>query len=401
MTVAFVGAQANAGTTVTIPAHQSGDLILILAFRDGSVQLPSTPAASGTVPSWVLINNSGASTCSGNFRYFVATGSTTTSGTWTNATEMVCLVYRGVKVIGANAVLGGNSNIIAYPALTLQRTDNSSWVVGVAGHRSATNVEVAPTGMTNRASTGTEAAGHDTNGTVSSWSQQTVTVSASSGWRSWTVELRDATVVVTGEAQAFTAAGQDATLSKFVPPRVITGEVGGFTLSGQAAGTLLGRRLISAGGTFSATGQDAALKQIHRLVSDAASYAVDGQAAALRQSHIIAAAVGSFTVNGQAAGTLLSRQLAADAGAVTASGQDALLEWGRLLTADAASYALVAPDIAFLHTHTLIGEVGAVTLSGQSVMLDYLRRLDPDAGAFATSGNSAGASYRRRQVLVF
>ena len=163
MSISFVGAQGAAAATVTIPTHQSGDMILIFAYRDGSNTAPTAPTAGGTVPTWTLIGTSGANTNSSRFHYAVATASTTTSGTWTNATELICLVYRGTKLVGANAGGSGSATTtVNYPALTLQRTDNSSWVVGVAGHRTATNVELAPSGMTNRTTAGT--VGH------SSWS---------------------------------------------------------------------------------------------------------------------------------------------------------------------------------------------------------------------------------------
>lgn len=329
MTVTFVGAQGNAGTTVTIPTHQSGDLILLFAYRDGSTTAPTTPTAGGTVPTWTLIGSTGGNLNSSNFRYAVATGSTTTSGTWTNATELICLVYRGTRVVGASAGGGAASTSIAYPALTLQRTDNSSWVVGVAGHRSATNVQVAPTGMTNRVFTGTEAAGHDTNGTVSSWSQQTVTVDANSGWRSWTVELRDATVVVIGAAQAFTATGQAATLTKTVPPKVVAGAVGSFALSGQTAGTVVSRRLVSAVGAFTTAGQAAALKQTHRLVGDAGSYALIAPEIAFLHTHTLVGEAGAVTLSGQSATLDYLRHIDPDPGELALSGYSAAAAYRR------------------------------------------------------------------------
>ena len=229
MTVSYVGAQGAAATTVTIPAHQVGDLILIFAYRDGSNTVPTAPTAGGTIPTWTQIGSSGGNTNSSRFHYAVATATNTTSGTWTNATELICLVYRGASIGASAGGSGAATTSIAYPALTLQRTDNSSWVVGVAGHRTATNVEVAPTGMTNRASSGTEAAGHDTNGTVTSWSQQTVTVNASSAFRSWTVELRDKTVTLTADKGAYTVSGRDAGIIKGVP-KLLVAELGKFFL---------------------------------------------------------------------------------------------------------------------------------------------------------------------------
>ena len=269
MSISFVGAQGAAGTTVTIPAHQVGDMILIFAYRDGSNTAPTTPTAGGTVPTWTLISSAGASTNSANFRYAVATATTTTSGTWTNATEIICLVYRGAKRVGANGATNGASTIISYPALTLQRTDGTSWVVGCAGHRSATNVELAPTGMTNRVSSGTEAAGHDTNGVVSSWVLRTVTVNASSGWRGVTVELRDATVVLTADAGSFNDTFIDAALERGF---YLNGDVSQFLVSGNAATLRKSYVLVAASRQFNVNGISVNIIYVPNVVNDSHWY---------------------------------------------------------------------------------------------------------------------------------
>lgn len=191
MAISFIG-QATGTTSVTIPTHQAGDLIVIAAFRDGSNTAPSLPAG------WVNLGNpAGANTCSMRLAYRIATNGSTTSGTWTNATSVVCLVYRGVNQdfpIGDVAAASGSSTSVSYPALTMVNTGGSSWVAGFSGHRSTnTSLENAPTGMTNRANVNDatdEASGHDTNGGVASWSAQNVSVGGtSSGWQARTVEI--------------------------------------------------------------------------------------------------------------------------------------------------------------------------------------------------------------------
>lgn len=269
MTVSFVGAQGAAAATVTIPAHQVGDLILIFAYRDGSNTVPTAPTAGGTVPTWTQIGSSGANTNSSRLHYATATATNTTSGTWTSATELICLVYRGASIGASAGGSGSATTSIAYPALTLQRTDNSSWVVGVAGHRTATNVEVAPTGMTNRASSGTEAAGHDTNGTVTSWTQQTVTVNASSAFRSWTVELRDKTVSLLADVRAFTVTRNDANLAK-------------------------GRNLVADKGTFTITRNDANLYHNVRLTADVRAFTVASVGAGVLHNAKLGGDLGKF-----------------------------------------------------------------------------------------------------------
>lgn len=198
MAISYVG-QAVGTTSATLPTHKAGDVILAFAYRDGNTTAPTLPTG------WTNIANAGANTNSARLAYRVATAAGTASGTWTNATSVVFQVYRGVALnnpIGGFAAGGAASTSVAYNTFTLTDTGGTSWVVGFSGHRSTdTNLQNAPTGMTARSNVvdaTDEAAGHDTNGPVSSWSTQTVSVGGtSSGWRSYTVELRASPTVVT------------------------------------------------------------------------------------------------------------------------------------------------------------------------------------------------------------
>jgi len=299
MAISYVGQGANAGTTVTIPSHQIGDLIFIFAYRSDSSIPPGTPTAGGTVPTWTLITSAGGSTNSSNLRYAVATATNTTSGTWTNATEIICLVYRGVKRPGDFATRVATDNTIGYPALTLDRTNNTSWVVGFGASRSATDVEQAPTGMTNRASTGTEAAGHDTNGTVSSWSLQTVTVNQTTGTRGHTVELRDAALVETQTVGTFTLTGNNATFTKTRDLNPVTGT---FTLTGNNAILTRtgGNELLAIVGTFGLTGNQVSLTHSHVLTCDTGTFNFTGNNVTLTKAAAASlnALVGIFTLTG-------------------------------------------------------------------------------------------------------
>ena len=191
MAISFVGA-ATGTTSATLPAHAAGDVLLAFAHRDGNTTAPSLPAG------WTDLGSGGANVNSSRIGYKVAASSGEASGTWTNATGLVILVYRGCAAgdpIGDVVGTGSSSLIISYPALTMQVADGSSWVVGVAGHRSndTTGFGTAPSGMTNRSYVQDATAtliGNDTAGGVSSWSAQTVTATGTSGgWRSWSVEL--------------------------------------------------------------------------------------------------------------------------------------------------------------------------------------------------------------------
>lgn len=190
MAISFVG-ESTGTTTATIPTHQAGDLMIIWAFRSGSNSTPTVPTG------WTSIKTNVTNSAGAVAAWKIAVSSTDTSGTWTNATGLVCMVYRGTNQtapIGGSATNTAASTTVNYPALTMTVTNGSSWVVGVAAHRSTnTTIETPPTGMTNRADLvggSDEVVGHDTNGGVSSWSSTNVSVGGtSSGWASVTFEL--------------------------------------------------------------------------------------------------------------------------------------------------------------------------------------------------------------------
>ncbi len=320
MTVSFVGAQGAAATTVTIPAHQVGDLILIFAYRDGSNAVPTAPTAGGTVPTWTQIGSSGGNTNSSRFHYATATATNTTSGTWTNATELICLVYRGATVGASVGGSGAATTIVNYPALSLQRADNTSWVVGVAGHRTATNVELAPGAMVNRARSGTEAAGHDTNATVTTWASTNVTVNASSAYRSWVVELRDKTVV-----------------------------------------------LLADNGTLTETGKDAGLTKGRSLVADKGTFTLSGVAADLRHDVILSGSVRVFQVAGVPAGVLHNVSFVASAGTFTVTGNDATLTYtpspGTSLPADTGGFLVAGVNANVIHNVVVVAGSGSYSVA--------------------------------------
>ena len=189
--ITFVGRSTASGTTASIPAHNVGDLLVAFAYRDGSANAPTVPSG------WTAINTSGgANANSSSLAYRIATGTEPTTG-WTSATHIIVQAYRGVSAspIGAFGAQNGATANVTYPALSLNVTDGTSWVIGFAGHRSInTALENPPTGMTQRSTfvnTTTETAGHDTAGGVSSWTAQSVSVGGtSSGWMTRVLEIK-------------------------------------------------------------------------------------------------------------------------------------------------------------------------------------------------------------------
>lgn len=179
-----IGSSSAEATTVTIPAgHQRGDLLLIFAYRDGSSTAPSVGSGFSSVV------GSGTSTNAYHLGAKIATSSSETSGTWTNATELVCVVYRNVDSLtpitngSGNLSNGSNTNCI-FPIKDIK--EHESWVVGFGG---AVNTDATfstpPTGMSlvqNQVGTNALAAAFDTNGRRSSpWPSTTLNIAGTAG----------------------------------------------------------------------------------------------------------------------------------------------------------------------------------------------------------------------------
>jgi hypothetical protein len=125
---------ATGTNTCTIPAHQVGDLIVVFAFRDGNATAAALPSGFTNI-----LTKSGTS-CSMRVGYKFATSTNDAAGTWTNATEVNAVVYRGASgrtlAIGASGSNAGTTNTLNFPALSVFDGSGASHVVASAGHRS-------------------------------------------------------------------------------------------------------------------------------------------------------------------------------------------------------------------------------------------------------------------------
>jgi hypothetical protein len=187
-------ANVSATTTVTIPTHAIGDLIVIWAYRDGSTTAPTKPSASGTVPAWTDIDTgTGTATNGGRTAYFVATATNHTSGTWTNSTGMIAVVIQNQKsssFLGGHARAGGTaSNSSTAPAITQQQTTGKALLLYFYGHRTVTAWSTAPTGFTRQISNATEVCLNTKDSSTSDGSQAQANTASSSGYYAATVEI--------------------------------------------------------------------------------------------------------------------------------------------------------------------------------------------------------------------
>jgi hypothetical protein len=148
MAITVQGSGSASATTVTIPTHAVGDMIVIMAR--GTVA-PTVPTAGGTVPTYTTIGTAGANNSVGwTVARAIATATTHTSGTWTNAAQMHVLVLRAstgsISVGDAPAAQGANNTqTIIYPALTLTAGQTANLAVR-CGARGVADTEVETDG---------------------------------------------------------------------------------------------------------------------------------------------------------------------------------------------------------------------------------------------------------------
>lgn len=118
-------------TTVTPVLAEAGDLMLAMAFRDGSATLPTLPSG------WTQLATRVGAACSA----LLASRSTVGSGVFTNATSVICHVYRSATAspltVGNIASATGTGDTASLPAVTLSAPEAAPFRVGFAGHSAA------------------------------------------------------------------------------------------------------------------------------------------------------------------------------------------------------------------------------------------------------------------------
>lgn len=146
--ISRVSSASAEATTVTLGTHAAGDIIIICAVRDGSTTNPTIPAG------WTNITNTSDGTLmSISVGWKRAASSGETSGTWTNATGLMCHVYRGVDPttpFGAITFNASSATTVTYGATTGAtkiRMDNQ-WMVAfaVCTGVDTTTLNTAPSG---------------------------------------------------------------------------------------------------------------------------------------------------------------------------------------------------------------------------------------------------------------
>ena len=118
-------AAAASATSVTLPEHQAGDFLLIVAltgFASYSSVQPTLPAG------WTQVRaDTGGISSYGKatIGYRIAASGAEASGTWTNANTVIAVVCRGVTGIGATSYANA-ANVGATPLARAAATVNAS-----------------------------------------------------------------------------------------------------------------------------------------------------------------------------------------------------------------------------------------------------------------------------------
>jgi len=185
---------ATGVNSATLPAHQAGDLILAFVFRDGSTTLPTQPSGwtSLTARTGSL---SGAASC--RLGYKIAQSGSETSGTWTNATAAIFVIYRGAYTTDLTSTyVQANNNVtttIIYPENLYW--SSLAWTLGFVGSNLGTlAIETPPSGISNLVANyvdaSNESAAFDSNGPSVSFATATVPVASTSTCFTMTLRLR-------------------------------------------------------------------------------------------------------------------------------------------------------------------------------------------------------------------
>lgn len=199
--ISYVSGASAASNTVSMPSHQAGDMILVYAFRSNSTTPPSIPA--GYILSY---NPTGANTCAMTVGYKIATSGSEATGTWTNATSTIVVVYRKssaqtwtdpivyVKMnTGTSIDYAVNGGSFFGPRYSINQDNTEIWNVRFAGHRTATDLtSTTPNGWTARTGSGTVRAidaGSAITVLPDEVGDNTQTVNASDGWITVNVRL--------------------------------------------------------------------------------------------------------------------------------------------------------------------------------------------------------------------
>ncbi|MEQ8823825.1 MAG: hypothetical protein RIC14_05580 [Filomicrobium sp.] len=194
MPVTLVGVASGINGALSIPTHSAGDLIVVCISSKRSDSHSTQPSDIAAPSGWTELLRSNQ----GNFNqlvvgYKVAASSSEASPSWgSHQLAYGVLVYSGAE-IGASDIVSASSSTIDWPALSLDKTDGSSWVLTAASTSHDAGAETPPSGSVERIDAGNHKflGAHDTDGGEASWSGKTTTLSRSTSIGGASIEIKE------------------------------------------------------------------------------------------------------------------------------------------------------------------------------------------------------------------
>lgn len=187
MAIARTQAVSANATNVAITSTSNGDTIIVFAYNNASTTIPSLPGGFTNLST----NSATGNAC--RIGYKVSTGGDTTSGTWTNASNVACHVYSGCNTTTPflNTTTGaGNGSTLTFTGFAMTNTDGSDWIAGFGGAKACTaGINGNTTNLVNRTNQ-TIITGKDSGSGETSWSSETLSVTGSGRWLTMTVEIQ-------------------------------------------------------------------------------------------------------------------------------------------------------------------------------------------------------------------
>lgn len=179
--IQHISSTGGSGTSITVPVHQAGDLLILSTFRSNSTSPAGNPSG------WTSIaahTDSGG----GHRTSVILDGdNSVVSFTLANVSSWSLGIYRGCSGWGAaaqNTLTTGTSH--TFPAITLNVTDGSSWWARGISHTN--NVTYSGVDGVQRFSS-TSMKRYDSNGGVASVASDAVTSSGNTRSAMFTLEL--------------------------------------------------------------------------------------------------------------------------------------------------------------------------------------------------------------------
>lgn len=200
MTISLQGSADAAATSVSIPTHAVNDSIVFFVYRDNSTVSP-------TIPSDCVVIHQSAMGSTGYLiaAFKVAKTASETSGTWTNASHVMAMVFRGdpkslvfPELLSTNTATSATVTFAAQTAGTLRTNAEDIALVGLVAQRNTTNDLTQPPGaMANIRSGGNgstyQVAANWDDARTTAWASTSITVATSAIYRTQVLGLSQVT----------------------------------------------------------------------------------------------------------------------------------------------------------------------------------------------------------------